>query len=95
LAGWQLHTRIVLKWTKKEPKKTQQTPPLKQLKAVAKKLPQETCHQLLKELAIEGLLSTKIHCQVMEELANNSVLDGQELAETIWHLGISTMYIPK
>jgi len=31
----------------------------------------------------------------MEEQANNGVLEGQELAQTIQHLNINTMYIPK
>jgi|SRR6266850_1655689 len=70
-------------------------PPLEQLKTGAKKLPQETRHQILKELALEGLLPTAIRCQVMGELAHHRVLEGQELAATIRHLNIDTMYIPK
>ena len=95
LAGWQLWARIVLKRTEKEPKKTYQTPPLEQLKTGAKKLPRATHHQILKELALEGLLPTAIHCQVIGELAHYDVLGGQELAKTICHLNIDAMYIPK
>jgi len=39
LARWQLQAKIVLKRIEKEPKKTQQTPSLKQLKQGARKLP--------------------------------------------------------
>jgi len=95
LAGWQLRAKLILKRTEKEPKKTQRTPPLEQLKHGAAKLPQETHHKILKELALEGLLPTAIHCQVMAELAHNGVLEGQEFAQTIQKLGIETMYIPK
>src|SRR6267142_5082463 len=74
LVGWQLWAKLVLKRTEKEPKKTQQKPPLEQLKKRAAKLPKETRHQILKELALGGLLLTAIRCQVMAELAYNSVL---------------------
>jgi len=94
LASWQLRAKIVLKRTEKEPEKTRTTP-LEQLKKGAKKLPRETHHQILKELALEGLLPTTIRCQVIGELACHSILEGQELAETIHHLNINAMYIPK
>jgi len=31
----------------------------------------------------------------MAELAYNGILEGQEFTQTIWKLGIKTMYIPK
>jgi len=95
LARWQLRAKLVLKQTEKDPKKTQQTPPLEQLKKGAAKLPRETHHQILKELALEGRLPVAIRCQVMEELAKSGVLEGQEFAQAIRKLDMSEMYISR